>query len=572
MNKNLLLAVLSFSVLSVSAQDIIVKATSNKLHEVHSLKELDNISHGTDAEGNPCVTIEMRNAAKFTFPADDITASYTETRDDVLKRGRYANMVYAKTFDSVDELNKGDLIGVFNEQDFSSDEFVDAVYKNLGNYGVGNIASVFTTAVSANVVALAAQNLLPSSSIRFHVVDIAYVGEDYDHSNIALSARLIYPYSTGSRRLTISNISIDNHVTIFERNQEPTYVFSPFSLSALSSKGNLVIQPDLLGYGISDNRSQMYVDREINGSGVAYSLVAANQYAKLAVNKSDGFVLSNNASVTNLGSSQGASTALHGTYFIENKLAPELLSTLPKLRETHVCAGAYDMKHAMDVYCHDDSLTYSCKLPMFIAGSVIAHGDIVRDPDGNPYKVTDFFNPALNDIIFTNMFGKTGNLWQLIDYKTQFEGIFARYFGSPVAPARGSFAKILASDMYKVGPDGYNVLDYDNPKMKALDPILTMNDLTNPEVWIPNSDLLLVHGDNDEIIPYTCSTKMQSNMEYLMKIGGHTCTVKTLNDVPAVNVSFGPHMISCFVWLISELTGLPVEVVYPILKDQIQSM
>ena len=127
MKKNLLLAVLSFSVLSVSAQDIIVKATSNKLHEVHSLKEMDNISHGTDAEGNPCVTIEMRNAAKFTFPADDITASYTETRNDVLKRGRYANMVYAKTFDSVDELNKGDLIGIFNEQDFSTDEFVDAV-------------------------------------------------------------------------------------------------------------------------------------------------------------------------------------------------------------------------------------------------------------------------------------------------------------------------------------------------------------------------------------------------------------------------------------------------------------
>lgn len=572
MKRNLLLAIFSIAVLSVSAQDLTIKATSNRLHDVHSLKELDNISHDVDAEGNPCVSIEMRNAAKYTFPADDITAFYSETRDDILKRGRYANMVYAKTFNSIDELNKGDLIGVFNEQDFSTDEFTDAVYKNLANYGVGSISEVFTTAVSANVTALALQNLMPASSIRFHVVDIAYVGEDYDQTKIALSARLIYPYSTGSRRLRISNISIDNHVTVFERFQEPTYVFSPFSLSALSSKGHLIIQPDLLGYGISENRSQLYVDRDVNGSGVAYSLVAATQYAKIAVNKKDGFALSSSATVSNLGSSQGASTALHGTYFIENKLDKSLLSTLPKLKETRVCAGAYDMKHAMDVFCHDDTLTYSCKLPLFIAGSVIAHGDVIRDQEGNPYKVKDFFNPAINDIIFTNMYGKTGNLWQLIDYKTQFEGMFARYFGSPVAPARGSLAKILASDMIKTGADGYNALDYDNPKMKALEPILDMNDLTNPELWIPQSDLVMVHGDNDEIIPYTCSTKMRANMENRMKQSGHTCTMKTLNGVPAISVSFGPHMISCFVWLVSELTGLSTDIIFPIMKDKIKSM
>ena len=571
MKRFLLNYVFILLVTNASAQDITIKAASNKLHDIHSLVELDTISHSEDAEGNFYVNIKMQNGAVYTFNVDDVTETYTESRDDVLRRGRYADMVYAKSFKSVSELNKGDLIGVFSESDYSTSEFVDAVYKNLANYGIGSISSLFTGSVSANVTLLALQKLVPSSSIRFHVVDIAYVGADIDGSNIPLSARLIYPYGVGNR-FSLSGVCIDNHVTVFERNQEPSSMFSPFSLAGLSSKGNLVIQPDLLGYGISDNRSQMYVDRDINGSGVAYSLVAATQYAEIAADKEDGFTLSPDASVTNYGSSQGASTALHGTYFIENKLDKRVLKGLPKLTDTHVCAGAYDMKLAMDAFCSDDTLTYSCKLPMFLAGAVIAHSDAIRDPEGKPYKVTDFFNPALSDVVFTNVFGKTGNLWQLIDYKTQFEGIFARYFGSPVAPQRGSFAKIIARDMYKPGSDGRNVLDLDNPKVKALGPILAMNDLTNPDMWIPQSDITMIHGDNDEIIPYACSTKLLSNMSQSMKQRGHTCTLKTLNDVPAINVNFGPHMISCFVWIISELTGISVDLVYPLLKSQIGSM
>lgn len=568
MKKLSTLILLAVAAVTASAQEIRFEGVKGNFNTAMAIPEMIGLTHGVDENGSPTITIESRNGAIYTSPAEGVNIN-TTLRTEPNARGKFQNITKVIEYTDIDELECGDFMGYADELDFDLENYVKESYALASTFGV-RMDSIILPYVKANAQILALKNGLAVNDIRFHACDIIYVGLDNMGNKVPLSARMLYPYNKNRNNLMLTDIYLDNHVTIFRTGLEPTGAFSYFSPGPVCSKGYLVVQPDLLGFGSTLASSQLYVDNAVNGAGSAYAIVAAQQFAKWMQNRPCGFRINPNAPLINAGASQGASTALSTTYFIE-KVLDKTKYNIP-LKETRLAAGAYDMKLCMDKFCEADSIVYGCKIPMLIQGVAVGHHDLLKKEDGTEYTIHDYFAPHAKTFQYTHTDGVNyGTIWQILDKKTTLapviEGCLAYAFNcGPKAPKRASFRKMLAPDMF-IGEGEDVKLNWDCDKLKCLQKYFDLNDYTSTDLWIPTSKITLVAAPTDDIVPYENATKFYETMSpYNSQI-----RLSTLNQLPppfGALAAYGDHMMVCFVWILAEITGLPVEVVNQILISQ----
>lgn len=528
--------------------------------------------HHTNVDGDDKIVIDMISGAKITLDPSAKTSIDAVDVDHAYRQGRFSNLKVYSLSSKLSSFKRGDFIGVFHEDDYSADEFGPAAYSDGA---LAMFSSLFTAGVTLNISTLATRNRVDKSRIRFHVADIVYASVDTDGEPLALSARLIYPYIVdGSMR--ISTMYLDNHFTIFEESGAPTARFgTSCGLTGMASRGYLVIQPDLIGFGASASRTQQYVDQTVIPTAVADCLLAAKSYADMTTSNSKipTINLSSSAQLINTGASQGASTALGLQYYMENKITTAERRRLPSLKETRICAGAYNMVGTLDYFVKNDTLLYAPIFPLMVQGAIVAHPDIMKYSDGTPMRVHDFFSPELEDFkLDMSYFGVEGQytIWEILNSKKQGSSFLTFYlpiFYGGMKPDYTSYVlvhKMLADGMLnEVAPDKYE-LNRDDERVQALLKVLEYSNLSDPEKWVPKTKITMTHASDDTWVPYINSSEFYDNMN----AQGANLSFTTLEK----SADIGNHGIICYIWILSELYRLPTPVVMTVVRSLMSSL
>lgn len=583
MKKLFTLALCAFATYA-SAQQININTADGNVIDKMSMIELYQMTHSTGEDGEKQVMVELLNGASYTLNTEDITSTDIKTKDDMLHTGRYANMRLLKDFNSIQDLEEGDLIGIFSEADYDITTFIADAYsvldgnstapivQNVPKETIQTLASALNTAFRTNLAIYATGNRLSSNYIRFHVANIVYVSKDIDGTKIPLSARLIYPYSVlSSSPALINNIYVEQHTTLFEDNAEPSAAFYPFSCSGMVFQGSMVAQPDLLGFGISNFRSQMFVDKDVNGSASANLVIAAKQYIDRSQTDPDltPARLRNNAYIISAGSSQGASTALGFTYYMENILPAEKAAALPKVTETRLCAGAYTPQRTFEEFVKCDSVN-GFLVPVIVSTAVTSHPEYMRRDDGTTILPYEFLNPALKTMTWEGpewdelQVPPHMTIWDMLNSmrgnSTAFTRMFKRDFPYDANPNFASFSKMIADGVIIKDADGNPSLNYADTRVAGLKKFFEANDLTNPNLWVPRSNIKMLHSINDATVPFINSRLFYDNMASTMFDNGNRITLD-----PYANPNNMNHVMICLVWMISEVTGLPTSTIFSLM-------
>lgn len=573
--KNIItISLLFLSSLIASAQDMVISTTGNNLNSRISLKEMSSFKQSMDGD-NSKIEIELVSGAKITLDPEMKTSIEAVDENHSYYLGRLSNLKPYVLRPNLSKFKRGEFIGIFHEDDYSADEFPVAAYSDgaLAMFG-----TFFQAGVTLNIQSLARKNNVTKNDIRFHVADIVYSSVDTDGEPIALSARLVYPYiANGSSSLTISTMYLDNHFTIFEESGAPSSTFgTSCGLTGMASRGYLVVQPDLIGFGASSSRTQQYVDQTINPKIVADCLLAAKSYAEMTTmnTKIPTINLSRLATkLINTGASQGASTALGLQYYMEKELTTTERRQLPTLSETRICAGAYNMVGTLDYFVKNDTLLYAPIFPLMVQGAIVAHPDIMKYSDGTPMRVHDFFSPELEDFkLDMSYFGVEGQytIWEILNSKQQGSSFLTFYlpmFYGGMKPDYTSYVlvhKMLADGMLnEVAPDKYE-LNRDDERVQALLKVLEYSNLSDPEKWVPKTKITMTHASDDTWVPYINSSEFYDNMI----AQGANLSFTTLDK----SADIGNHGIICYVWILSELYRLPTPVVMSVVRSLMSSL
>lgn len=560
-------SILLFSV-AVSAQELVVPTSQKNINGRIPLKEMTKFQHSIDND-NSVIDIELVNGAKFT-----ITPSKTTTIDAVdinqaYLLGRLANVHVDSQNTDLTSFKRGDFIGIFHEDDYAADDFGNVAY-DTGSFA--KLAKLFVPIVTQNTVKLAKDNGVDRSRLRYHVADIVYASVDIDGEPLALSARLVYPYIVGGS-MNISTVYLDNHFTTFEDSYAPSAQFGiSCGLTGMASRGYLVVQPDLIGFGASVARTQQYVDQTINPAAVADCLRAIDGFAEATIHNSNipSLNLSSSPALINTGASQGASTALGLQYYLEKVLSSAETAKLPTLSETRICAGAYNMVGTFTHYVTNDTLLYSPVFPLMIQGAVVAHPDDMKYSDGTPIRVHDFFDPKLEDLkVNMSSYGQAGNftIWEVLSSKTQGSSFLTnylpKYYGGKLSdntPYVLVHRMLAPGIVNETSPNKYE-LNRKDDRVKALLKVLGYSNLSDASKWVPKAKITMTHAVDDTWVPYSNSINFYNNMT----LRNADVTLNTLDK----SADIGNHSIICYVWILAELYGWPVKTAMTLVRNSL---
>lgn len=574
--KKIFSAILLSASITASAQEMHFDKTQSIFNKDKAIPEIRSYEVKDNEDGVSTIYLKLWNGAEYTTPANDARIT-TATRSTPSASSKFNSLKYiTKACDNIDELEFGDFLGISNDEVYDLDGFIDLFYNNMYAFGIDPY-STYKPLLQAVLLIFAQKNNTSIDDIRFHSFSIIYVGADTNGNKIPLSARLIYPYSTTSiTPVVLDGFYVDNHCTVQLKGTEPSDHTWPFTSAPYCAKGYMSIMPDLISFGSSAGYSQQFIDKDINGSGVAYSIVAAQQFVKWQKeNRMAEYTMDSKQSVINAGTSQGATSALAGTYFIENEMDKSKYNI--NLKETHVSSGAYDMKGCMDWFAQQDNIVYSVKVPIFFMGLMSAHHDMLKSPAGEQYYMNDYFSPR-SAFVYTKETGKTyGNIWQILDTYRSDDNTAAHvcsamaFYGGKNPGQNPSIHNMLASDVFTVkdptAADFYDSgIDWECDKMKVIKTFLDANNLNNPAIWKPKAPIKLYATNADDMIPVTNTISFVQNMiPYNYRI-----QMELTDDVPDIfgehQASYGSHMAFCMVWYLAEITGLPVNTINDILK------
>lgn len=571
--KKLLSIIFVAVALNASAQEMLTETTDTVYPQSISLKEISNISYKNGLLGKGSLTTTLFNGAEYTVKTSDNVSTKILSAKESVAQGKYKNMRFLKNFDSLEEFAPGDVIGILDEQDYTTTDFPTTAYTDL--YGM---ESLFQAAFTANIAAYALSNLVTTDYIHIRVVNIVYASKDADGQIIPLSARLIYPYCT-AKRLNLMTLYMDHHTTLFDDDTAPSFAFGNMPLCGMVGKGYYVVEPDLIGFGVSTDRTQMYIDNENNPRNAADCALAAVNYAKYSQSNTSTekpAYLSSSATMINAGGSQGGYTALAMEKYIENDMDKTAAAKLPKISECRIYAAPSDPLMTIDKFTKLDTLRMSVTLPMIVQGAVVAHPEMMVDEEGNPYTVHDFFISDMKTRKWNfSEYGlnKTYNIWQLMNSKKLNSSMFiwalCSTWGQLVETGykNVTFGWMLAHRVMAKGTlnnDGTEYsLNYDDQRIKALASVLKRYIITDNTQWVPRANIHIVAADDDRWVPYENTTEFINNMQTPMNNLGYSLTLETLHDTLAM----GGHGVTCYIWMLSELYGITTTAALDIIKE-----
>lgn len=530
-----LYTILSFSIISLTvvSQTINITFKENKTCPTWennlSTKEIEKISHSGDS-----VSITMKNGPTYVYGIDSIDKMVNTPAEDL---SSYKN---------------GDLLGITSEEDWSDDSlFVKQAYPSTNAF-----VSYFKSA-TFNLI----QNLKNSRStpyeLHYHSYNIEYVSTDIDGEKIRMSGRIVYPYSINDGELTpltLSKVFLENHYTSIRTDQAPTSTFFNTSMVGMIARGYLGVQPDYLGLGSTQNRTQLFINQETMARNVVDCILATMQLKQL-VNSNDTYVdipLVDDAQLINEGASQGASVAVGVQRYIENNLTEEEKASMPPLQETRACSGCYDPYLSIKEYAAWDSLSFCSTIPILLQGTIVAYPEQLVDATGNKLTIDKYFNERFMNEKHAEYNNLT--ILEMLNSKNYDAWLPAYAMWSSFGNMNTQKAKFSAF----MNPEFFTnetTLDTTHPYIVALKNAFELSN--NTYGWNPIAPLKLWHGVHDNFVPYDNSTELVNTIKN--EYPDANVTLSDINDETIVSLGATYiHSMAVSYWILSELMGLDV--------------
>lgn len=190
-----------------------------------------------------------------------------------------------------------------------------------------------------------------------------YTSVDGYGKPVTLSARIYWPYDrkTG-KNIEPDNIVISCHATAFDNTGAPS-LQSKSDFGNLAIDGNLVIEPDYIGFGETSSMIQTYLCQNLIARNCFDALLAGIEAAD--GNKIPKLKKGYGTYVT--GYSQGGGNALALTRYIETK-ASESDKTKINLIRSFVGSGPYNPELTFQCWLKDGQMTMPSLLAMVLQG------------------------------------------------------------------------------------------------------------------------------------------------------------------------------------------------------------
>jgi len=266
----------------------------------------------------------------------------------------------------------------------------DAEFDSLGNVVYKHIrkaSSLVPTDLACGIIESLA-------SYKVHQVCGTYESVDVNGDPITLSGAIFYPPSG-----VIKNVLICSHYTVAANYEVPSETF-PIE-AAMAALGYLVVMPDYIGYGKTQDMVHPYLQAEVTAKNVIDMALGVRSYIverKLQI-QSDEVIL--------VGYSQGGATSMWVQYYME---MDDDYKGLFKIKKNYCGGGPYNVARTYDYCIKLDETGIPYAVPMIILGMSEGMGvplDIdafFKEPLKSNYKEW-FTTKKYNGIQITKMIG-----------------------------------------------------------------------------------------------------------------------------------------------------------------------
>ncbi|MBQ0136621.1 MAG: prolyl oligopeptidase family serine peptidase [Bacteroidales bacterium] len=327
-------------------------------------------------------------------------------------------------------------------------------------YDVRNEGALPRKASSLNMTDVARGVLESLTSYNIQQICGTYYSTDAYGEPIRLSGAVFYPIH-GS----IHNIIVCPHYTVAANYEVPSMTF-PLE-AVLASKGYVVVMPDYIGYGASENQVHPYLQQDLTARNVADMALAVRPFL------ADRKIVVNNEEIILLGYSQGGSTAMFMQRLLETD---EEYKGLFKIKKTYCGGGPYyvDRTYEYCMKCENTGIPYA--VPLLIVG--------MSEGMDEPLDIESFFREPLKS-----------------HYKDWLNS--KKYNGTQITSMIGTYSlcNILT-------PEG---MDVTNPETHRLYERLQANAL--PEDYVPQTPMYIFHSKDDQTVPFVNAEEVHNNFE-----------------------------------------------------------
>ena len=313
---------------------------------------------------------------------------------------------------------------------------------------------------------------------------IHYTSKDASGKDVTLSERVVFPsgfdFSHSPR-----GIALINHPTIGANRECPTV--DKDYLMGLAAKDYVAVFPDLLGFGVSQERVHPYLCEELTARTTLDGVLAAQRFL------SDRGITLRNEGLVNVGYSQGGASALAVHKYVETR-STDAERDQVHLRASYCGGGPYDLIATWDSYKQADVLSFPAVLPMTILGLKEGFPQEMKDID-----LYDCFSEAVRE---------KGFLEYIVSKKYPVTLLNAHL---KLAVGSTRMSDILSPAMQ----------DETTDLAKTVRSLLERNNLITG--WAPGIPVHLYHEKYDDVVPYV-------NMEKALKglAGGVVLTINPI--------------------------------------------
>ena len=279
----------------------------------------------------------------------------------------------------------------------------------------------------------------------------------YKGKNIKASGLVAFPDT--DKGMPILNF---NHGTTSLHADAPTEDLIQYSFfSNAASAGYIVVIPDYLGFGVSDDIVHPYYRSDITGQTVVDMIRAAKELARI-----EGYNFNGDVFLSGYSEGGFATMSTHHNMEQNNYKGLNLIASAP-------ASGGYDITGMLDYFLSKE--TYH--VPYYIAYVAIGY-KTSYDWD---LPLSAMFNEPYSDLI-----------------PSYFNGKYSGY----------EINSILTDNLSLLLTSNFRNNIYSDPDLKVIVDAFEENSLDN---WIPKKKMLMYHGTDDITVPYQNSVDTYNN-------------------------------------------------------------
>ncbi|MBV20287.1 MAG: hypothetical protein CL870_04215 [Cytophagia bacterium] len=279
----------------------------------------------------------------------------------------------------------------------------------------------------------------------------------YKGKNIKASGLVAFPDT--DKGMPILNF---NHGTTSLHADAPTEDLIQYSFfSNAASAGYIVVIPDFLGFGISDDIVHPYYRADITGQTIVDMIRATKELAKI-----EGYNFNGDVFLSGYSEGGFATMSTHHNMENNNYNGLNLIASAP-------ASGGYDITGMLDYFLSKD--TYH--VPYYIAYVAIGY-KTSYDWD---LPLSAMFNDPYASLI-----------------PSYFNGKYSGY----------EINSVLTDDLSLLLTSNFRNNTYSDPDLKVIVDAFEENSLDN---WIPKNKMLMYHGTDDITVPYQNSVDTYNN-------------------------------------------------------------